>query len=423
MSINTLPFTEPGAYEPQALNNFYQELHAAPESTFYDEGTDAFVVWRHVDVAKILGGENPAVSNTNTLDPLDSKLSLATNPRTWKGLAQLTLHTTPATANAPQLTHADVKATVYDRESNVSLNRSHFVRNYGELVLRQVAETTHSLEETLRHQAVADFSHDYVRPLASQVIGEILGFSRSEQELVQRWSDAQSSLLGRHLGRAEQGFAISGLANLAVACHGLIKARREDPKTDLASLLASEKHQLSDKVAASTAMNLIAAGYATTYGTLQNSLRYLLTEGHEHWEQLDDPEYAKKVVPELIRLETGLVGWKRYADKNVRLDSGEIIPGGSQILTLLGAANRDPVFADPNAVILDRPNTPRQLSFGRGRHLCMGRELAILEITAALVALRTTIPSLRVEENAGWPIAYEPDNLFRTIRSLPISAE
>ena len=57
MSIDRLPFTDPGAYEPEALADFYQELHAAPESTFYDEHTDAFVVWRQDDVSHILSGK------------------------------------------------------------------------------------------------------------------------------------------------------------------------------------------------------------------------------------------------------------------------------------------------------------------------------------------------------------------------------
>lgn len=423
MSIDRLPFTDPGAHEPEALADFYEQLHAAPQSTFYDEQTGAFVAWRHADVSHILSGKDPAVSNKNTLDPLDSKRNLATNPRTFKGLTKLVLHTTPATANAPTDTHNRITAAVYDRESGQSLNRRHFTRNYGELVLQQVGAVTDGLDRTLHQHGIADFSRDYVRPLASRVIGEVLGFSRGEQELIQRWSDAQTSLLGRHLPKGEQGRAIDGLASLAMACHGLVKARQAYPETDLASLLASREHGLSTKEATSTAMNLIAAGYATTYGTLQNSLRYLSTpEGRTHWGQLESPEYAEQLVPELVRLETGLIGWKRFAEKDVTLDDGSRIPGGHQIITLLGAANRDPIFEDPNAVRLHRPNMSRQLSFGIGPHLCMGRELALLEITTALVALRTTIPTLTVEESTDWPITYDADNLFRTVQSLPVSA-
>lgn len=422
MAIDRLPFTDAGAHDPEALSSFYQELHGSPQSTFYDEETDAFVAWRYADVSHILSGRDPAVSNRNTLDPLDKKLALATNPRTFSGLGRLLLSTTPATANAPDDAHAKVTAAVYDRNSPHSLNRRHFTDNYGELVVTQVGTVTDELANTLHRRGIADFSHDYVRPLASRIIGEILGFSRSEQELIQQWSDAQTSLLGRRLGRAEQGSAIDGLASLAMACRGLIKARRAHPQDDLASLLASEEHDLSTKLATSTSMNLIAAGYATTYGTMQNSLRYLSTsQGRMHWGHLEDLEYTRKLTPELIRLETGLIGWKRFAEKSVRLGDGSIIPAGHQIVTLLGAANRDPIFTDPDAVRLDRPRTPKPLSFGIGRHLCMGQELALMEITSALTALRTTLPTLAVEESPTSPIVYDRDNLFRTIRSLPVS--
>lgn len=422
MIIDRLPFTDAGAHDPEALGDFYHELHGSPQSTFYDEETDAFVVWRYADVSHILSGKDPAVSNRNTLDPLDKKAALATNPRTFSGLGRLLLSTTPATANASDDAHAKVTAAVYDRKSPYSLNRRHFADNYGELVVAQVGTVTDELASTLHRRGIADFSHDYVRPLASRIIGEILGFSRSEQELIQQWSDAQTSLLGRRLGRHEQGSAISGLASLAMACRGLVKARREHPQNDLASLLASEEHDLSTKLATSASMNLIAAGYATTYGTLQNSLRYLSTPtGRMHWDRLDSPGYAHKLVPELVRLETGLIGWKRFAEQNVTLADGAMIPAGRQIVTLLGAANRDPVFAEPDAVRLDRPTLPKPLSFGIGRHLCMGQELALTEITSALTALRTTLPTLTVEESPDMPIVYDRDNLFRTIQSLPVS--
>lgn len=423
MSIDRLPFTDPGAYEPETLADFYQELHAAPESTFYDEHTDAFVVWRQDDVSHILSGKDPAVGNKNTLDTLDPKSSLMANPRTFRGIAKLVLHTTPATANAPDDVHHRVTSVVYDRDSNQSLNRRNFIRNYSELVLRQVGTITDELGDQLGRDGIADFSRDYVRPLASRVIGEVLGFTEGEQAMIQRWSDAQTALLGQHLGKAEQGTAMDGLASLAMACHGLVKARRKQPQADLASLLSDKRHGLSSKEATSTAMNLIAAGYATTYGTMQNSLRYLLSpEGRQHWEQLDDPAYAQRLVPELVRLETGLVGWKRYAEKDVKLADGSHIPGGHQIVTLLGAANRDPIFTNPNAVKLDRPNIVKQVSFGIGPHLCMGRELALLETTTALGALRTTIPTLAIHESADRPITYDADNLFRTIQSLPVTA-
>jgi cytochrome P450 len=49
----------------------------------------------------------------------------------------------------------------------------------------------------------------------------------------------------------------------------------------------------------------------------------------------------------------------------------------------------------------------------------MGRELALLEITTALQALRSRFPDMRVVEDG--TVRYDKDNLFRTIQSLPVT--
>ena len=45
-----------------------------------------------------------------------------------------------------------------------------------------------------------------------------------------------------------------------------------------------------------------------------------------------------------------------------------------------GAVNRDPdTFPDPDAFIADRENAHEHLSFGSGRHFCLGAALARME--------------------------------------------
>jgi cytochrome P450 len=63
------------------------------------------------------------------------------------------------------------------------------------------------------------------------------------------------------------------------------------------------------------------------------------------------------------------------------------IPAQSQVLLLIGAANRDDrVFDDPDRYDLDRDNS-KLISFGSGRHFCMGAALARLEARVALEEL------------------------------------
>lgn len=425
--IDRLPFTGDGAYEPDRLQEFYTELHQSDGAVFYDEQTDLHVVHRHEDAWHVLNGSDlqtrqpdPAIDNKNSLAPLTAEWKLAMNPLGWLGISRLVRTVTPATANASGEPHRLVKRAVADPHSQYSLGRHRTAQNYGALVEHVVDEVTNDLAQELHKSGMADLNTIFVQPLATHVIGDAIGFTRQEQQQIQEWSDAQTSLLGRQLSWRERAPAVNGLGNLAVACHQLVTARRENPQADLASLLAAPRHGLDAKLAGSAAMNLIAAGYATTYGTLQNSFRFLSSDaGREHWHQLNEPGYAKKLVPELVRLETGLVGWKRRAAADVRLANGQVIPAGSQIGVLIGAANRDPAFVDPHAVRLDRPHRPMPLSFGVGEHLCMGRELALLEITTALQALRARFPELRVIDDG--TLRYDKDNLFRTLQALPVT--
>jgi cytochrome P450 len=63
---------------------------------------------------------------------------------------------------------------------------------------------------------------------------------------------------------------------------------------------------------------------------------------------------------------------------------GGVIPKGDRVVFLVGSANRDPeVFVDPDRYDIGR-DTTQIVSFGLGRHFCMGASLARLEARVAL---------------------------------------
>jgi hypothetical protein len=71
---------------------------------------------------------------------------------------------------------------------------------------------------------------------------------------------------------------------------------------------------------------------------------------------------------------------------------GVDIAAGQRVLLLIGSGNRDEeVFDDPEAYDLDR-NTQNLISFGSGRHFCMGAALARME---ARIALRELVARVR----------------------------
>jgi len=76
---------------------------------------------------------------------------------------------------------------------------------------------------------------------------------------------------------------------------------------------------------------------------------------------------------------------------------GVDIAAGRRILLLLGSANRDEdVFVDPETYDLDR-RTQDLISFGSGRHFCMGAALARMEARVALTEVLTRVKDYAVE--------------------------
>jgi cytochrome P450 len=97
--------------------------------------------------------------------------------------------------------------------------------------------------------------------------------------------------------------------------------------------------------------------------------------------------------------------------------AGFRVPRGRKIGALLGAAARDPkVFDEPD--VLDIGRTPNaHLGFGMGIHYCIGAPLARVEIAAALTALATRLPGLRL---ASAP-ERRPEFVIRGLRTLPVT--
>ena len=74
------------------------------------------------------------------------------------------------------------------------------------------------------------------------------------------------------------------------------------------------------------------------------------------------------------------------------------IEAGRRVLLLIGSANRDEdVFADPESYDLDR-STQDLVSFGSGRHFCMGAALARMEARIALAEMAARVKAYDIDE-------------------------
>ncbi|NQZ99262.1 MAG: cytochrome P450, partial [Myxococcales bacterium] len=110
------------------------------------------------------------------------------------------------------------------------------------------------------------------------------------------------------------------------------------------------------------------------------------------------------VVEETLRFEPPALSCSRTTVEPITL-GGVAIPAGSHLLVCIGAANRDPRrFPDPDRFDVERPveRGAETLSFGGGRHFCLGAALARLEAQLAVRALLEHAPDIALHEPIAW---------------------
>jgi hypothetical protein len=102
-------------------------------------------------------------------------------------------------------------------------------------------------------------------------------------------------------------------------------------------------------------------------------------------------------IEETLRYDGSSQALARTLTTEVELH-GQRLPAGDRVLLLIGAANRDPrVFDDPDRYDIDR-DTSEMVSFGAGRHSCLGASLARLEARVVLEELvRRVAPDYEID--------------------------
>jgi cytochrome P450 len=166
----------------------------------------------------------------------------------------------------------------------------------------------------------------------------------------------------------------------------LVAERRRSPGTDLTSaLLAAEEgaDRMTDAEIVAFLFLMVVAGNETTTKLLANALYWGWRNPGQLAGPLADPGRVPAWVEETLRYDTSSQLIARTVTQDTEL-YGTLVPAGARMLLLVGSANRDErVFEAPDVYDLGRDTTPL-ISFGGGRHFCLGANLARLEARLAL---------------------------------------
>jgi cytochrome P450 len=121
----------------------------------------------------------------------------------------------------------------------------------------------------------------------------------------------------------------------------------------------------------------------------------LLTHPEVVGELRRSPPARVQFVEESLRWESPVGAMPRICTEDVTF-RGEPIPAGSYVLLGITCANRDPaVFADPDRFDHHR-DSHRHLTFGLGRHFCLGAPLARAEMLVSLECILDRLDQLEL---------------------------
>ncbi len=194
--------------------------------------------------------------------------------------------------------------------------------------------------------------------------------------------------------------------------------RRREPKDDIiTTLLTAEPdgEPLTDLEFKNFFTLMTVAGNETTRHTISHGLHFL----HNHPEQLrwwleDLSGRSESATEEILRASSVTMHFRRTAVEDTEI-RGVPIAAGDKVVIWYPSANFDEdVFDDPFTFDLSRDPNPH-VTFGTGRHVCLGASLARLEVRVFFEEFLARVSEMEVGE---------PDrlrsNFIAGVKHLPV---
>jgi cytochrome P450 len=233
-------------------------------------------------------------------------------------------------------------------------------------------------------------------PFPLQVIAHMLGLPEQDMETFHRKAVELISIV------TDVELAMAASQWLYDYFAAIIAERREEPRDDVISMLATAEldgERLTDDEIIGFLRQLLPAGAETTYRGVSNLLFGLLTNPDQLAAVEADRSLIPKAVEEALRWEPPLTEVSRLATRDVEVE-GVMIESAGYVRACIGSANRDPSrWDEPDRFDIFREPKPH-LTFGRGRHLCIGMHLARLEMRRALATVLDRLPNVRLDPEA-----------------------
>ncbi len=249
-----------------------------------------------------------------------------------------------------------------------------------------------------------DRSTDLRPSLASQLavytVASVLGIPAHLHARVLGWYASFAAALANFTW--DEQIRARGHASAREFQGAIAPVMRDLERTSDSSLLgaltrADAATRLTDPEIISNALIVLFGGIETTESTILNVIWALLSHPAALAAIRADRTLLPAGIEEAMRWEPAVQSCTRHIEQPVTL-CGVTIGAGATIQCMLGAANRDPDhFRDPDRYDITRANASDHISFGAGKHFCLGAALARAEVLVATERLLQRFPTLRLD--------------------------
>jgi cytochrome P450 len=290
-----------------------------------------------------------------------------------------------------------IDGPVHDRLRKIGLSVVNF------RLVKQVSEQIRASARRVAQQFAANGGGDFVLhvafPYTAEVISDIMGLPAEDRDWYRVAISDHVMAFDPNVSPEEMATADAAAQRVRQYWREVVADRQRQPRADVVSeLLAAEGsggERLRPEEVASFCEFLFSAGFETTVHTLGLGMLALL----ENPDQLElfrgHPELAPRLVEEILRYTATIVGQPRFTTTEADI-GGQLVPPEELLFVSLAAANRDPAaYPDPDRFDITRDDNPH-VTFGHGRHLCLGAPLARTEIQIMFEEIRTAWASIEL---------------------------
>ncbi len=257
-------------------------------------------------------------------------------------------------------------------------------------MLRELRDTITSEAEAVVNEVTQQRRFNAATKLAQylplRIVSNLVGLPEEGRERMLLWAAANFDSFGPLNERASGALGVFD-EMVGYAMTQCVPAKLKPGSWAAMLHEAAENGEISENDAKLMALSYVAPSLDTTIFATSSAI-WLFANHPEQWQILRDrPTLIPNAINEVIRIESPIQGFSRVAAEAFDLD-GVTIPANSRVIVLFGSANRDErQWGNPDVFDIQRPGVSEHVGFGYGEHVCIGNNLARMEISALFTAL------------------------------------